>query len=301
MLLKTERVDKHKQDDIIIHCDILYICNYKCSYCYARANETFNQIATKNELDNIIKNLEKIDKRISISILGGEPSLHPHLEYFIDNLRKLKNLNRIIIITNGEKRLKESIVDKIDAVIVSYHTEYAELSKFLETVVYYSNKIDVCVNAVYLRKYDELLESLYKKLKEHNIVFNMDLGHFKGKSLKTRISNWVNEYTKEIKRNSYYVRYYYEDSIKEYVDIEMSLNNVRNFKGYYCEISELTMSFKKPDILTPVCNHNEKFAITELNQRLKDKCYYICSCDDCSCQGGTLANKAINLDLMGSN
>jgi radical SAM protein with 4Fe4S-binding SPASM domain len=61
-------------------------CNYRCPYCYVPRNPDVSQELTRSEIKDVIRQAEALGAR-KIIILGGEPSIYPHLLEMIDFIR----------------------------------------------------------------------------------------------------------------------------------------------------------------------------------------------------------------------
>ena len=88
-------------NNIKFHWNLLYMCNYKCSFCYARTNQ-WNTFSSKSNINNTINFLSKVNHKFEIYLLGGEPSIYIYLEYVLTVLFKktvTKTKNRIKKIT----------------------------------------------------------------------------------------------------------------------------------------------------------------------------------------------------------
>lgn len=82
---------------IKIDWNILTICNFKCSYCYARKSEQWNKILSNKQIDHIIKIFKNSNHNFQISLMGGEPSLFPKISSLVEklnipNIKKNSNL-----------------------------------------------------------------------------------------------------------------------------------------------------------------------------------------------------------------
>ena len=68
-------------------------CNLNCSYCFA--DPTMKEVATKNmsleDFEYALSFLEKVGEK-TVRLIGGEPTISPNLELFIDKITK-KNYN----------------------------------------------------------------------------------------------------------------------------------------------------------------------------------------------------------------
>jgi radical SAM protein with 4Fe4S-binding SPASM domain len=61
-------------------------CNYRCPYCYVPRSPDVSQELTRREIKDVIRQAEALGAR-KIIILGGEPSIYPHLLEMIDFIR----------------------------------------------------------------------------------------------------------------------------------------------------------------------------------------------------------------------
>jgi len=63
-------------------------CNYRCPYCYVPRNPDVAQELSRSEIEDVIRQAKALGAR-KIIILGGEPSIYPHLVEMIDLIRGL--------------------------------------------------------------------------------------------------------------------------------------------------------------------------------------------------------------------
>lgn len=61
-------------------------CNYRCPYCYVPRNPDVSRELTRPEIKDVICQADALGAR-KIIILGGEPSIYPHLLEMIDFIR----------------------------------------------------------------------------------------------------------------------------------------------------------------------------------------------------------------------
>lgn len=74
------------------------ICNFRCSYCYVEGKVEYSDELCREEIKDVILQAKKLGAR-KIIILGGEPSIYPHL---VEMLRFLGNEGlEIEMFTNG--------------------------------------------------------------------------------------------------------------------------------------------------------------------------------------------------------
>lgn len=80
---------------------LTYRCNLHCSYCFA------NEFVNKENTDITIRNFRKAVDFLTrsgvtcISLIGGEPTLHPVFRIIMDMLIVNKQVSKIILYTNG--------------------------------------------------------------------------------------------------------------------------------------------------------------------------------------------------------
>lgn len=139
MEVKNFHVIDYDDNRANIDIDILTVCNYHCWYCYARERkDIWNRIMSLENIRYLAKKLSKFKKEIDIGILGGEPSLFPHLEEAIREFSKCKNIRDLVLFSNGNRpklleTLKKLTVNRDPRLKVnlSFHpTEIKDFSKF---------------------------------------------------------------------------------------------------------------------------------------------------------------------------
>jgi organic radical activating enzyme len=121
-------LDKRILNDNILECQIhlsLY-CNYNCPYCVNHESKDSSSI-NPNSITKIIDFL-KLQKfnLLKLTFTGGEPTLNPYLEYYIDLFRKeFKNIT-IRVISNLTAPLDTYLNLKVDTYLLSYHSEFVK-------------------------------------------------------------------------------------------------------------------------------------------------------------------------------
>ncbi len=87
-------------------------CNIRCAYCYCieeAAVKTFAEVKAEIDLARARRNLD------TISLLGGEPTLHPNI---VDIVRYVKSQGLVcILLTNGVRFLRDGDDDLLDALV----------------------------------------------------------------------------------------------------------------------------------------------------------------------------------------
>lgn len=116
-----ERKENHQYDEIVMQALTFVIstnCSLECTYCGQRLNEYSKDRKINFQLENIKRDidnaLECIDAVGMISIIGGEPFLHPDLDKIIQHLLTKKNFGAINITTNGVCKITEGLLESIN-------------------------------------------------------------------------------------------------------------------------------------------------------------------------------------------
>jgi len=88
-IISVEGVD-HLRDRLYVHWDITTMCNYDCSYCYAKEQygERWQIPAIWKKQLEVIDELEKSTLPLFLGLLGGEPTLHQRYFQLLDLLHE---------------------------------------------------------------------------------------------------------------------------------------------------------------------------------------------------------------------
>ena len=121
--------------------DLVEVCNYRCSYCSA---EQFlkKQMNTShlNAYKQVISRLALSGMhKFKIELLGGEPTLHPHLLEIITSLNNINKCIKIELVTNlskTEQYFQQFNIPECNKLHLnpSYHPEYFQPS-FIEKCI----------------------------------------------------------------------------------------------------------------------------------------------------------------------
>lgn len=136
----------YDQNKITINIFCNDICNYNCKYCI---NLKDNHIRTNTSINfNKIKNFInwlyiKTNKKISLILLGGEPTLHLAISNFLEYCKNNNNFIDVGIFSNFSKNIKfyiENLTYNID-----YKLSYHYLNSFRTNL--FLKKLEILVNS----------------------------------------------------------------------------------------------------------------------------------------------------------
>lgn len=162
------------------------LCNFRCSYCYVEEKTACEGELSRAEIKDVILQAKELGAR-KIIILGGEPSIYPHL---IEMLRFLGQEDlEIEMFTNGsgidmalaavlaEERVRvalklnsrdEKIQDQLAGKRGAFHLISSALTN-LRAAGYPSKELFLAVSTVICRQNLEELPAMWRWLREENI------------------------------------------------------------------------------------------------------------------------------------
>ena len=222
-------LDFRKQYYSQINFYIDTICNIQCPYCYARKNLDWNKIIKYDQIKKIIPMLNKLDKSI-ISLIGGEPTLHPDFLNIIKLLSKTKH--DIHVYTNGiklDKLLNQKILSP--KITISIHNEainsgYKNII-FNNLIKLKKNNFDFLITFVFFNCNDkEYIDFFYELKKEF---------------LKNIIVTPVHDYFKNDKEIKYFEKF--ELFKKENPEIFFATQKNINKKNKNCWYNEIDLKY----------------------------------------------------------
>lgn len=150
-----------------ISWDLLNRCNLSCPYCYARKEyrNTPPLVFSKPKCDRVLIQLKSIENDIHVTLLGGEPTLNPNLNYIIESLNSFNNVKKIKLVTNGTKLLTDLfLVDKLE-INFSCHSSQDNFNSIYENVILLKNKTKIITHI--LMDSPSKSEEYYNQLKDH--------------------------------------------------------------------------------------------------------------------------------------
>lgn len=131
--LPIRAYNKKHIDKIVIVVYVCDICNYSCWYCYNAKPRTQQYINLARLYDFLEFIHGKLQKDIIVELIGGEPTLHPHI---IDFCSKCHHCNYIDVITYSNFSLNVAFYNKLILdydvkLLLSYHHSECNRDDFM--------------------------------------------------------------------------------------------------------------------------------------------------------------------------
>lgn len=227
-------------------------CNFNCSYCYNRKPRK----STLADLDGFFKFIQDLrrkqpsSRRVNVSLIGGEPTLHPDALSFCDRLLALDNVT-VEVLTNFSQPLDYylELLAKGVCLAASWHSQmddklnwdYVEKMKKIPMKYFASQQVEVRImmendNWENSRKVFFELYPLYKKYIEISLLTRDDGTPYE------YTQKQLDEYEKLIiltkyKRDFFTVEY--SDGTQKQVSFaDMYLNPLVNFHLWKCNAGQ---------------------------------------------------------------
>lgn len=146
------------------------VCNYNCSYCNDYHRDGSHRWPTDWQpyLD-LIENVKKRNKYVYVEVLGGEPTVWPKFQEFVDTISD----DNVFVeyATNASRTLRywESFKAQRSFVFLSWHAEEADDDHFVKVAEIMQHKASVSVPLMIVPDNFERAKALYEKLKNLNI------------------------------------------------------------------------------------------------------------------------------------
>lgn len=174
--------------------DIITICNQHCWYCYARPESDpsakWNKIMSLDLAKRMLDAMKNIKYKIVLSILGGEPTLHPKLNEIVEYATNIDNIIKVEVFTNGRKPLKLKKQPKL-SVNFSFHPSQTDGKSILENAKLLRNiDIPFAITCLY-EKDSDTFYNFMNELERRKLIEFANIGivdsHIASKPLKVQI------------------------------------------------------------------------------------------------------------------
>lgn len=135
-ILRKEVTPKSGKGRISFSWDILFLCNYRCPYCWFYNHwhdlAKFNRSYLAEEWITGWKNIFEKYGSCYIEIAGGEPFIYPN---FVSLIREISKMHSLVITTNLSIDIDE-FIKQVDSsrveVGITFHPLYADFDEFIK-------------------------------------------------------------------------------------------------------------------------------------------------------------------------
>ena len=254
---------KHKVQRLYIHWDVSTQCNFKCTYCYAMKEygKDWGKIDDWFKQKLIINNIGRAQLPVFLGLLGGEPTMHPHYEEFIEGCLNAVTKHpdgRLYITTNGSgdnSIFTNHRYHKNLYFLFSFHTEFEAKYKSgftilldnIKTAVDRGFKVKVNVMLHYNKKYWDRTHKFVDEIEKYGdrVVIHPHFLYADGDVHK--LQNYGLDFYKEFERFKNYPDYFtFEDAAgnkKMFNDYNIFENEYTNFKDWDCWNNNYEISY----------------------------------------------------------
>lgn len=286
-------------------------CNYNCKYCF---NMKGNYIRTNKELDlnkvfdfSIWLN-KKTNKKIKISLIGGEPTLHSQFIEFSQKIYLRKDIFTLLSFTNFAKSyefFKETLKNNVQYLLTFHMLNKYRTVDFIKKLdkidkANLSNNIDT-INVMFLKecfdKCIQIYDNLYTKYGQKvrcNLIDDCDKDNIKFLRFQNYTQEQLNDYDKRCKisqqdKDNIII---YDNGIKqELSDYEIKNNINFNFKFWKCNAGKDYFNIDVNGNIWP-CNDMKikKLGTLDIYKHIKFR-PTICCTAKCPCEYGLTKQK----------
>jgi MoaA/NifB/PqqE/SkfB family radical SAM enzyme len=160
------RITNENLDCCIVTLFMHNVCNYKCSYCndYHR-DGTYRWSDNWEPYINLIDRLKERNRYLYIEVLGGEPTMWPKFQDFVDYISD----DRVFVeyATNASRTVRywEQFKTQRAFVFLSWHHEFADDDHFVKVAEIMQHKASVSIPLMIVPENFERAKVLYDRLK----------------------------------------------------------------------------------------------------------------------------------------
>lgn len=132
-MIKQNQIEIFGAGSLInINWELVSHCQFKCSYCYYGPHVSKTDYLSVGKL--VTKKLLSLNDYAKITLVGGEPTLHPEFHDVVQRLHSNEKIKEINIVTNFEMPLDfwiklKDYSDKLK-IVISFHPEYPQRDAF---------------------------------------------------------------------------------------------------------------------------------------------------------------------------
>ena len=301
--------DKQEKDCIHITAYIIDNCNYKCFYCYNRMPRS----GCQQNLDKLYKFIKyiysQVHRKISIELIGGEPTLHPDLYAFCKKISNLQYITNILIFSNFSKDIDfyyhllnvsskiqfdfsyHSIDNKINYLYMSKLNQIINIDAFHNRFIA-SIMFEPGINFKYSKYIFNMLHK--EKIGYQNIDFRLVKPYSLSFMYTDDQISFFSSLVEKYKKHKYEFDLQYNDGTIEITSSElMDFNKKFYFKHWLCNagIDSYYIHCDSQIYLCQSCYIENKMPISTIDSFNLPKTPCICQCENCGCSWGIFKRK----------
>ncbi|WP_045212476.1 glycosyltransferase [Desulfonatronovibrio magnus] len=307
-IIRSGNYNLIKEDILKINWVLSMRCNYSCSYC--TVHDHTSPFTNFNELMTAVNHISKFsNKKIKITLSGGEPTIHPEYRNLIEYLIE-KEPNRVSILTITNLSMPEIFFKKLLTsnksyenkltFVSSYHVEHALKEKFIKramTVADMGFNINILLIAHPKMMQDiKVIHKVLKKFSNEKLKVNVKLvrekfGSYPDLRYTDNDYKWFNKYHNDIKDKIIILDRYDNNTHKivrdEFTPDEIIVAGLNRFKGMFCNAGINMLSIHQDGTVNrAVCFRGKIPGENIFDQNFNPKLFekpVVCPFDACGC------------------
>lgn len=287
------------KDLVHIEVELLRICQQRCSYCFAR-NDTarWNTILKDDAISDMFEELNASIHPLRISLMGGEPALHPRLGEIVSRCLLLPKITEVEIFTNALKYVEMPAAARV---ICSYHPDAClDVNKFKENVLKYNARHPCIVYIMTVLTESEFprMVEMYKWCNDHGIRSNLEYIFNTDGSLDRSIAISDDDYRiyQQMDKQTRYVKFGHDNIAID----DIYRMDLVHFQGARCKVSRLLkVDIKDPTTFRVCCNAQGLLRVPLKGTLSKEIDDIVCPCETCETLACISTYKNVGLDLTG--
>jgi MoaA/NifB/PqqE/SkfB family radical SAM enzyme len=229
------------QEFIKIEWNLGKRCNYDCSYCPAAIHDNYSPHTDLEVLKRTVDKLATLPKPVRLSLTGGEPCVHPHIEQLIRYIKE-KRMS-LSITTNGTRKPLWYSMQNVDQYVFSLHFEYdwQNVLYTIKNVYDRSNGMHILVNVMAHQDKMTEVRTAVDMLNFHSIPYVIrrvrwtegDHDLFDDMRYDQKDLDWILEHVATVKPNTII---HVDGGTKERHANDIIKLHLNQFKGWTCNI-----------------------------------------------------------------
>lgn len=175
-IVQQGSIDALKNKHIKITWNLISFCNFHCPYCLDKNSKRNIYYQTEDQVKFAIDNLLSMPfNSFEFYLLGGEPTLYPHLDLVINLLLKSNKVKRIYIMTNGSNNFSPPSDSRLITIVSVHPLSITKIQNWNNSNTYYNllayPKVFDLVKKIYdMYKIDEI--TVVRKPPNFEYIYN---------------------------------------------------------------------------------------------------------------------------------